>query len=88
MFMFVRNFVNMHIRVCTMYRDILICQFLSRWSGFQMICSEGLFPTQENDVLKQIQEFFSTLGLPACPYPDSHPPNTKMAIFVKSHLKK
>jgi hypothetical protein len=45
---------------------------------------------QENDVLKQIQAFFSALGLPAraSPYPDSHPPNTKTAFLVKSHLRK
>jgi hypothetical protein len=47
-----------------------------------------LFPTQENDVLKQIQAFFSTTGLPTSSYPDSHPPTTETAIFVKSHLKK
>ncbi len=60
----------------------------SYFSQKERICSEGLFPTQENEVLKQIEAFFSALGLPACPYPDSHPPNTKTAIFAKSHLKK
>ncbi len=45
-------------------------------------------PTQENDVLKQIQAFFSTTGLPASSYPDSDPPTIETAIFVKSHLKK
>jgi hypothetical protein len=49
---------------------------------------KGLFPTQENDVLKQIQVFFCTPGLPACSYPDSHPPTTETAIFVESHFFK
>ncbi len=37
--------------------------------------------------LKQIQEFFSTRGLPSSSYPDSLPPTIETAIFVKSHLK-
>jgi hypothetical protein len=52
------------------------------------MCSEGLFPAPENDVLKQIQAFFSTRGLPASSYPESHPPTTERAFFVKSHMKK
>jgi hypothetical protein len=47
-----------------------------------------LFPTQENDVLKLIQAFFSTTGLPTSYYPDSHPPTNETAIFVMIHLKK
>jgi hypothetical protein len=47
-----------------------------------------LFPTQVNDVLRQIQAFSSKRGLPSSSYPDSHPPTTETAIFVKSHLKK
>ncbi len=58
------------------------------FSQIKWICTEGLFPTQENDVLKQIQAFFSTTGLPASSHPDSHPPTIDTAIFVKSHLKK
>jgi hypothetical protein len=41
-----------------------------------------------NDVLRQIHTFFSTRGLPASSYPDSHPPTPETAIFVKSRLKK
>jgi hypothetical protein len=47
-----------------------------------------LFPTQENDVLKQIQAFLLTRGLPTSSYPDSHPPTTKTAILAKIHLKR
>jgi hypothetical protein len=51
-----------------------------------------LFSTQENDVLRQIQAFFHTTGLPNSSYPDSHPTRlattTETAIFVKSHFKK
>jgi hypothetical protein len=54
----------------------------------ELIFSEGLFPMQENDVLKQIQAFFSAHGILTSPYPDSHPPNTEKAILVKSHLRK
>ena len=45
-------------------------------------------PTQENDVLKQMRAFFSTMELPITSFPDSHPPTTETAIFVKSHMKK
>ena len=43
--------------------------------------------TIENDVMRQIQAFFSMKGLPASSCPDSHPPTTETAIFVKSHVK-
>ncbi len=50
------------------------------FSKNKWICSEGLFPRQEDDVLKQIQAFYSS-------YPDSHPPTIETAIFVKSRVK-
>jgi hypothetical protein len=37
---------------------------------------------------ERVQALFSTRGLPASSYPDSHPPTMETAIFVKSHLKK
>ena len=40
----------------------------------------------ENDVLRQMQAFFCIKGLPASSCPDSHPPTTETAIFVKSHV--
>jgi hypothetical protein len=49
-----------------------------QFSQTKWICSEGLFPTQEKDVLKQIQAIFHTRGLPGgvptSAYPDSYPP--------------
>jgi hypothetical protein len=43
---------------------------------------------EEYDVLKQIPAFFSAKWIPAGSSPDSQPPTTENAIFVKSHLKK
>jgi hypothetical protein len=42
---------------------------------------------EEDDVLKQIQAFFRTKWIRAGSSPDSQPPTTENAIFVKSHLK-
>jgi hypothetical protein len=50
--------------------------------------SEGLLSREEDDVLKQIQAFFSTKGIPAGSSPDSQPPTAENAILVKSHLKR
>ena len=63
---------------------------LLKYSQIEYIQSEGLFPTQENDVLRQMQleTFFSTRELSVTSIPDSHPPNTQTAIFVKSNVKK
>jgi hypothetical protein len=49
--------------------------------------SEGLFPSEEDDALKQIQAFFSTTRILSGPSPGSQPLTTEMAIFVKSRLK-
>jgi hypothetical protein len=38
--------------------------------------------------VKQIQALFITKEIPAGSSPDSQPPTTENAIFVKSHLKK
>jgi hypothetical protein len=51
-------------------------------------CSEVLLPSDEEDVLNQIQALFSTEGVTASSSPDSQPLTTANAIFVKSHLKK
>ncbi len=59
----------------------------ARFSQIEWIWSEGLLPTQKNDVLKQMRAFFSTMEPPITSFPDSHPPTTETAIFVKSHLK-
>ena len=40
-------------------------------------------PTNETDVMRQIQAFFSTKGLPVSSYSDSHPPTKETAILVK-----
>ena len=50
-------------------------------------CSEGFFPSEEDDVLKQIQQLTSTQEIPTALSPDSQPLTTETAIFVKSHLK-
>ncbi len=54
----------------------------------EWICSEGLFPTKEDDILKQSQAFLSIrwLSSSSCSY--SGPLTMEIAIFVKSHLKK
>jgi hypothetical protein len=57
------------------------------FSQNELIWSEGLLPTMENDVMRQIQAFFSKKGLPSSSCPDSHPLTTETVIFVKSHVK-
>ncbi len=51
-------------------------------------CSEGLLPSEEDDVLKQSQVFFSTRWLSARASSYSQPLTTVTAIFVRSHVKK
>jgi hypothetical protein len=53
----------------------------------ELICSEGLLPTKEDDVLKQIYAFLRIRWLSASSCSDSGPLTTETAIFVKSHLK-
>ena len=45
-------------------------------------------PSEEDEVVKQIQALFSTKEIPEGSSPDSQPPTTENAIFVKSHVKK
>ncbi len=52
------------------------------------ICSEGLLPTKEDDILKQRQAFFSIRWLSASSCSDSGSLTMETAISVKSHLKK
>ncbi len=56
----------------------------------EWICSEGLLPTKEDDILKQSQAFLSIRWLSASSCSDSWPLTmpVETAIFVKSHLKK
>ncbi len=55
------------------------------------VCSEGLFPTQENEVLKWSKHCSAWKGSPPAPIQIlTHPPLSliETAIFVNSHLKK
>jgi hypothetical protein len=54
----------------------------------EWICSEGLLPTKEDDMLKQSQAFLSIRWLSFSSCSDSRPRTMETAIFVKSHLKK
>ncbi len=54
----------------------------------EWICSEGLLPTKEDDILKQRQSLFSIRWLSASCCSDSGPLTMETAIFVKSRLKK
>jgi len=54
----------------------------------EWICSEGLLPTKEDDILKQRQSFLSIRWLSASSCSDSGSLTMETAIFVKSHLKK
>ncbi len=53
----------------------------------EWICSEGLLPTKEDDILKQRQSL-SIRWLSASSCSDSGQLTMETAIFVKSHLKK
>jgi len=59
-----------------------------RFPPNEWIWRGGLLPSNEIDVLKQIQAFVSMSWLAASSCPDSHPPTTQTSIFAKSHLKK
>ena len=54
----------------------------------EWICSEGLLPTKEDDILKQRQSFLSIRWLSASSCSDSGSLTMEAAIFVKSRLKK
>ncbi len=54
----------------------------------ERICSEGLLPMKEDNILKQRQSFFSIRWLFASSCLDSGSLTMETAIFVKSHLKK
>jgi hypothetical protein len=57
-------------------------------AGGPPVRGEGLLPSEEDDAVKQIQALFISKEIPAGSSPDSQPPTTENAIFVKSHLKK
>ncbi len=61
------------------------CTFLdlNEW-----ICSEGLLPMKEDDILKQRQSFYSIRWLSASSCSDSGSLTMETAIVAKSHLKK
>ena len=65
---------------------VLLC--FPRSSLNEWICSEGLLPTKEDDILKQSRAFLRIRWLSSSSYPDSRPLTMETAIFVKSHLKK
>jgi hypothetical protein len=71
------------------YDRVSSCTFLDfhRMRLNERIWSEGLLPMNRIDVMKQVQAFLSIKGLPASSCPDSHPPTTETAIFVKSNVK-
>ncbi len=55
----------------------------------EWVCSEGLLPTKEGDILKQSEAFLSIRWLSARSCSDSGSLTMETAIFVKkSHLKK
>ncbi len=54
----------------------------------QWICSEGLLPTKEDDILKQSQAFLRKRWLSSSSCSDSWPMTMETAIFVKIHSKK
>ncbi len=54
----------------------------------EWICSDGLLPTKEDDILKQRQLFFSIRWLSTSSCSDSGSLTMETAIFVKSHLTK
>ncbi len=72
----------------------LLMEGLPVWLHFprsslnEWICSEGLLPTKEDDILKQRQSFLSIRWLSASSCSDSGSLTMETAIFVKSHLKK